>query len=226
MHRRWTGSNWLVKSWLPVVLLITVYGASWAFREFFQELTIAPFLSLVSLFLLASRRSPLFVFLWTFPFLVLSYILIAPFSQFVWTRLGTLLLGGWITTYVAHLRARAERLSQSHQLIFSTLPYPVLVSDSTSKVVFFNQAASDVLKIPPAELAGFSWFNLLYDDGAKSADIERYVRLSLASEKVRGEPFRLCGIDGKIWNAEVVKDSVGEAGRLITTFSKNFQPSS
>lgn len=212
--------RWLRNSWLPLFLLVLVCGASWFFREFYQELTLAPLLSLLSLFLLASRYPPLFVFCWLWPFVLVSYILINPYSQFAWIRTGTLILGGWITCYVAFLRIRTERLLGSHQLVFSTLPYPILVSDPTSKVVFFNRAASNLLKIPEHELLGFSWFNLLLDQGNRAEEMERYVRWSLSKENEGVLKFDLCGLDGQIWKANVVKDATGKKGRLITTFSK------
>lgn len=189
------------------------------FRGFFIELTLAPLLSLLSLFFLASYRGPLFVLFWVPPFAMLSFYLISPFSQYTWIRSLTLMVGGLITVYVSHLRTRAEALASSHELILSRLPYPILVSDATSKVVYFNDAACSLLKFPPGELLGFSWFNLLWDGGSKGEDIERYVRLSLSQEKTQKEVFLLCGMDDRRWKAEVIKDSLGQGGRLITTIS-------
>jgi len=196
-----------------------VWAISILFRGLFVELTLAPLLSLLSLFYLASRREPWFVFFWIFPFAILSFYLIIPFSQYAWVRSLTLVLGGLITVYVSYLRARAEALANSHHLILSKLPYPILVSDATSKIVYFNDTACSLLKIQAKELFGFSWFNLLWDAGNKSDDIEKYVRLSLSQEKGRKEVFRLCGMDGRLWTAEVLKDSLGQGGRLITTIT-------
>ncbi|NDA10199.1 MAG: hypothetical protein EBZ07_05055, partial [Verrucomicrobia bacterium] len=98
----------LKTGWLPLALLASVWLASVFFAEIFQELTLAPLLSLLSFFVLATRRPPGSILLWIFPFVALSYLLISPFSKFVWIRSITLALGGLITAYASHLRTRAE----------------------------------------------------------------------------------------------------------------------
>lgn len=204
---------------LPVALLGAVWLASILFREIFQELTLAPFLSLLSLFFLATRRPPRTVLMWILPFLALSYLLISPYSKFVWIRISTLALGGLITAYASLLRTRAENLADRNEKIFSHLPYPVLVSDTTSRIVFFNQAACDTLRIKPEEMRGFSWFNLLDDQGAKSEEIERFVRNAVQKDGGLVGHFRLVGFDGKAWDATVLRAGPENNGHLITTFA-------
>lgn len=207
----------LADCWLPLVLLLVVCTTSLFLRELLKELTIAPLLSLLSLFILAMFRPPGFVLLWIFPFVLLSYFMIVPFSQFVWTRILTLLLGGVITAYASYLRTRAVKLSASLERLFSRITHPIIVSDVTSKIVFFNQAACEALKIPESELHGFSWFNLIMDQGNKARDIERYVRLGVSEGLDDKEVFRLVGLDGKSWEAIVIKEGPNKGGRLITT---------
>lgn len=209
--------QFLLSCWLPLVLLLVVYTTSLFLREIIKELTLAPLLSLLSLFILAMFRPPGFVLFWIFPFVLLSYFMIVPFSQFVWTRTLTLLLGGMITAYASYLRTRAVKLSASLEKLFSRITHPIIVSDVTSKIVFFNQAACEALKISEGELRGFSWFNLIMDQGDKAKDIERYVRLGVSERLEDKEAFRLVGLDGKIWEAMVIKEGPNKEGRLITT---------
>ncbi len=205
--------------WLPLALLLGVYTISLLLGEIIKELTLAPLLSLLSLFILAMFRTPGFVLIWTLPFLLLSYYLISPYSQFVWTRTLTLLLGAIITAYASFLRTRAVKLSTSLEKLFSRITHPIIVSDVTSKILFFNQAACDALEIPESELRGFSWFNLILDRGAKARDIERYVRLGI-SERLGGkEVFYLVGLNGKIWEGTVIKEGAHKDSRLITTLN-------
>jgi len=209
----------LADCWLPLVLLLVVYTTSLFLRELLKELTIAPLLSLLSLFILAMFRPPGFVLLWIFPFVLLSYFMIVPFSQFAWTRSLTLLLGGVITAYASYLRTRAVKLSASLERLFSRITHPIIVSDVTSKILFFNQAACDALGIPEGELCGFSWFNLIFDRGAKARDIERYVRLGISECLGGKEVFYLVGLNGKIWEGTVIKEGAHKDSRLITTLN-------
>lgn len=211
--------GFLVDCWLPFGLLLAVYISCLFLRENIKELTFAPLLALLSLFILAMFRPPGFVLAWILPFVFLSHHLIAPYSQYVWTRSFTLSLGGLITTYASYLRTRAVNLSASLERLFSRIPYPVIVSDSTSRIVFFNLAASKALKIQADELRGFSWFNLILDRGNKAQDIERYVRLGVSKDPEAQESFQLVGLDGKSWKAEVIKEGSRKEGRLITTLS-------
>ena len=209
----------LKTGWLPLALLTAVWLGSIFFAEIFQELTLAPFLSLLSLFILATRRPPGSILLWIFPFVALSYLLISPFSKFVWIRSITLALGGLITAYASHLRARAESIAARNEKIFSQLPYPILVSDATSRIIFFNQAACAALKIPPQEMHGFSWFNLLFDEGRKAEQIERYVRHAARKDGADSEQFQVVGFDGKAWQATVIRAGAESRDHLITTLA-------
>jgi PAS domain-containing protein len=216
--RNWMRARqFLAGCWLPLVLMLVVYTASLFLREIIKELTLAPLLSLLSLFALAMFRPPGFVLVWIFPFVLLSYFLILPYAEFVWTHTLTLLLGGMITAYASYLRTRAAKLSASLDKLFSRITHPIIVSDVTSKILFFNQAACEALKIPESELRGFSWFNLIMDQGNKARDIERYVRLGLSEGLADKEAFRLVGLDGKSWEAMVIKEGSNKEGRLITT---------
>lgn len=209
----------LKTGWLPLALLASVWLGSVFFAEIFEELTLAPLLSLLSLFVLATRRPPGSILLWIFPFVALSYFLISPYSKFVWIRSITLALGGLITAYASHLRTRAETIAARNEKIFSQLPYPILVSDATSRIISFNQAACAALKIAPKEMQGFSWFNLLFDNGRKAEQIERYVRH--AAEKGGEDPahFQLVGLDGKVWQATVIRAGAESRDHLITTLA-------
>lgn len=209
--------QFLISCWLPLVLLLVIYTTALFLRENVKELTLAPLLSLLSLFILAMFRPPGFVLAWILPFVLLSFYLIFPYSQFVWTRTLTLTLGGLITAYASYLRTRAVKLSLSLEKLFSRIIHPIIVSDVTSKILFFNQAACDALKIPEGELRGFSWFNLLEDQGNKGMDIERYVRLGISERLDDKEGFRLVGLDGKTWEAMVIKEDSNMGCRLITT---------
>lgn len=212
----WTRPG-LSSFWLPTSLLAAIWILSAAFPELFKGSTLSPFLSLLSLFILAIFCSPLAVFFWMFPFLAVTHFLIAPYSEFAWVRLFTLALGGLITVYAAHIRTRTEDLLSAYSRILEQLPYPILSSDATSKILFFNEAASSALGIQSQELSGFSWFNLLHDKGEKSRDIERYVRLSLSSDPAAVESFDLIGLNGKAWEARLTKDILSSKTRLITT---------
>ncbi len=209
----------LKAGWLPLALLTAVWLSSIFFAEIFQELTLAPLLSLLSLFVLATRRPPGSILLWIFPFVVLSYFLISPYSKFVWIRSITLALGGLITAYASHLRTRAETVAARNEKVFSQLPYPILVSDATSRIVFFNQAACAALKIAPKEMQGFSWFNLLFDDGKKAEQIERYVRHAARKDGEDSAQFQVVGFDGKVWQATVIRAGAESRGHLITTLA-------
>lgn len=209
--------QFLVNCWLPIGLLLVIFTISLFLRENIKELTLAPLLSLLSLFILAMFRPPGFVLVWILPFVLLSFFLILPYSQFVWTRTFTLVLGGLITAYASYLRTRAVKLSASLEKLFSRIIHPIIVSDATSRILFFNQAACDALKIPEGELRGFSWFNLILDQGNKTSDIERYVRLGTSERLDDQEAFRLVGLDGKVWEAMVIKEGPRGDGRLITT---------
>lgn len=211
--------SFLVLCWLPLALLSAVYLLSLFLRESVGEFTFAPLFSLLCLFILAMFRSPGFVLFWILPFALTSFLLIEPFSQFVWMRSITLILGGLITAYASYLRIKAVQLSNSLEKIFLRLPYPVIVSDVTSKIVFFNEAACVALNIGRRELLNFSWFNLLLDEGCKSKDIERYVRLGVSSQFDAQETFRLVGLDGKVRKALVIKDGAQTGSRLITTLN-------
>ena len=219
MDREARARNFLVDCWLPLALLLAVYLGNMFLRESIKEHTFAPFLCLLSFFILAMFRHPVFVLVWIFPFVMLSHYLILPYSQYPWTRSLTLLLGGLITAYAAYLRSRAVSLSTSLERLLSRIPYPVIVSDVTSRILFFNQAACDALKIRADELRGFSWFNLIFDQGNKARDIERYVRLGMSKDLGAQESFCLVGLDGKSWEADVIKEGLSKDSRMITTLN-------
>jgi len=146
--------------------------------RFGHDLSIAPFFSLVSFFILSLFCGPWAVLLSIPPFAALTYWLISPLSPFSAIRTITLIAGGMLAAYASLLRIRAEQLAASRGAIFSILPIPVIISDPTSKIIEANDAAVRLLKYSRKELQDFSWFNLLLDCPKKRADMESYIKVA------------------------------------------------
>ena len=68
-------------------------------------------------------------------------------------------------------------------------------------------------------MQGFSWFNLLFDNGRKAEQIERYVRHAAEKGGEDSAHFQLVGLDGKVWQATVIRASAESHDHLITTLA-------
>jgi PAS domain-containing protein len=202
---------------LPVALFFADWFLCFQIDRLGHDLSIAPFFSLVSFFLLSLFCSPGVVLLSIPPFAALTYWLISPLSPFSTIRTITLILGGLLAAYAALLRIRAEKLAESRGAIFSLLPIPVLISDPTSKILEANDAAARLLKYSRKELLDFSWFNLLLDTPKKRADMESYIKAGqnpLPSEL----RFIFVGKDNAQHSVSLVAERIGSRVNLITTF--------
>jgi len=202
---------------LPIVLFAADWFLCFQLARSGYDLSLAPFFSLVSFFVLSLYRGPWVVFLSIAPFSALTYWLISPLSPFSIIRTITLIAGGALATYAAYLRIRAEDLASNRATIFSLLPIPIIISDPTSKIIEANSAAVRLLKYSRRELLDFSWFNLLLDSPKKRADMEFYIKAGqnpLPSEL----PFVFVGKDNTHHNVSLVAERIGSRINLITTF--------
>jgi len=202
---------------LPIVLFLTDWFLCFQLDRSGRDLSIAPFFSLVSFFILSLFCAPWVVLLSIPPFAALTYWLITPLSPFSAIRTITLIAGGLLAAYASLLRLRAEQLAASRGAIFSLLPIPLLISDPTSKIIEANDAAVRLLKYSRKELLDFSWFNLLLDTPKKRADMESYIKVGqnpLPSEL----SFIFVGKDNAQHNVSLVAERIGSRINLITTF--------
>jgi len=202
---------------LPIVLFLTDWFLCFQLDRSGRDLSIAPFFSLVSFFILSLFCAPWIVLLSIPPFAALTYWLITPLSPFSAIRTITLIAGGLLAAYASLLRLRAEQLAASRGAIFSLLPIPLLISDPTSKIIEANDAAVRLLKYSRKELLDFSWFNLLLDTPKKRADMESYIKVGqnpLPSEL----SFIFVGKDNAQHNVSLVAERIGSRINLITTF--------
>jgi len=202
---------------LPIVLFLTDWFLCFQLDRSGRDLSIAPFFSLVSFFILSLFCAPWIVLLSIPPFAALTYWLITPLSPFSAIRTITLIASGLLAAYASLLRLRAEQLAASRGAIFSLLPIPLLISDPTSKIIEANDAAVRLLKYSRKELLDFSWFNLLLDTPKKRADMESYIKVGqnpLPSEL----SFIFVGKDNAQHNVSLVAERIGSRINLITTF--------
>jgi PAS domain-containing protein len=207
----------LLRFHLPIVLILVDWFLCFQLDRFGHDLSIAPFFSLVSFFILSLFCGPWLVLLSIPPFAALTYWLITPLSPFSVIRTITLIAGGFLAAYASFLRIRAEQLAASRGAIFSLLPIPVVISDPTSKIIEANDAAARLLKYSRKELLDFSWFNLLLDSPNKRADMESYIKVGqkpLLSEL----NFVFVGKDDAQHNVSLVAERIGSRINLITTF--------
>jgi PAS domain-containing protein len=207
----------LLKSSLPIFLFAADWLLCFNLDRFGNDLSLAPFFSLVCFFVLSLYCGPWVVLLSIPPFAALTYWLITPLSPFSAIRTITLVAGGVLAAYASFLRIRAEQLAASRGAIFSLLPIPVLISDPTSKIIEANDAAARLLKYSRKELLDFSWFNLLLDSPHKRADMESYIKVGqnpLPSEL----SFIFVGKDNVQHNVSLVAERMGSRINLITTF--------
>jgi len=202
---------------LPIILILADWFLCSQLDRFGRDLSIAPFFSLVSFFILSLFCGPWVVLLSIPPFAALTYWLISPLSPFSAIRTITLIAGGMLAAYASFLRIRAEQLAASRGAIFSILPIPVIISDSTSKIIEANDAAVRLLKYSRKELQDFSWFNLLLDSPKKRADMESYIKV--AQKPLPTElNFVFVGKDDVQHGVSLVAERIGSRINLITTF--------
>ena len=207
---------------LPIVLFLTDWFVCFQLDRSGHDLSIAPFFSLVSFFILSLFCGPWVVLLSIPPFAALTYLLISPLSPFSTIRTITLIAGGLLAAYASLLRLRAEQLAASRGAIFSLLPIPLLISDPTSKIIEANDAALRLLKYSKKELLEFSWFNLLLDTPKKRSDMESYIKVGqnpLPSEL----SFIFVGKDNAQHKVSLVAERIGSRINLITTFREHRQ---
>ena len=209
--------QYLLRINLPIVLFLADWFLCFQLDRSGHDLSIAPFFSLVSFFILSLFCGPWVVLLSIPPFAALTYWLITPLSPFSAIRTITLIAGGLLAAYASLLRLRAEQLAASRGAIFALLPIPLLISDPTSKIIEANDAAVRLLKYSRKELLDFSWFNLLLDTPKKRADMESYIKVGqnpLPSEL----SFIFVGKDNTQHNVSLVAERIGSRVNLITTF--------
>ena len=209
--------QYLLRINLPIVLFLADWFLCFQLDRSGHDLSIAPFFSLVSFFILSLFCGPWVVLLSIPPFAALTYWLITPLSPFSAIRTITLIAGGLLAAYASLLRLRAEQLAASRGAIFALLPIPLLISDPTSKIIEANDAAVRLLKYSRKELLDFSWFNLLLDTPKKRAAMESYIKVGqnpLPSEL----SFIFVGKDNTQHNVSLVAERIGSRVNLITTF--------
>jgi PAS domain-containing protein len=207
---------------LPIVLFFADWFLCFQLDRSGHDLSIAPFFSLVSFFILSLFCGPWVVLLSIPPFAALTYWLISPLSPFSTIRTITLISGGLLSAYAALLRIRAERLAESRGAVFSLLPIPVLISDPTSKILEANDAAVRLLKYSRKELLDFSWFNLLLDTPKKTADMESYIKVG-QNPLPSNLRFIFVGKDNDQHSVSLVAERIGSRVNLITTFHESRQ---
>jgi len=210
-------SEKLLKTTLPITLFFADWLLCFYIDRSGHDLSIAPFFSLVSFFVLSLFCGPWLVLFSIPPYAALAYWLISPVSPFSGIRTITLIAGGLIASYAALLRIRAERLAASRGTVFSLLPIPILISDATSKITEANEAAVKLLKYSKKELLDFSWFNLLLDTPHKTADMESYIKAAQnpPPSELR---FIFVGKDNSEHSVSLVAEQIGTHINLITTF--------
>lgn len=202
---------------LPIILILADWFLCFQLDRLGRDLSIAPFFSLVSFFILSLFCGPWVVLLSIPPFAALTYWLISPLSPFSAIRTITLIAGGMLAAYASFLRIRAEQLAASRGAIFSILPIPIIISDPTSKIVEANDAAVRLLKYSRKELQDFSWFNLLLDSPKKRAEMESYIKV--AQKPLPTElNFVFVGKDDVQHGVSLVAERIGSRINLVTTF--------
>ncbi|NBS07009.1 MAG: PAS domain-containing protein [Verrucomicrobia bacterium] len=209
-----------LRSSLPFLLFLCVWLVCLQLDRWEHDLSIAPFLALVSFFILSIFCSPWVVLVSIPPFAALSYHLISPLSPFSTIRTITLISGGLVASYASLLRVQAEKLAQSRGAIFSLLPIPIIISDPTSKIMDANDSAVRLLKYSKKELLDFSWFNLLLDSPKKRTEMEAYIRVG-QNPMPSDLQFIFVGKDNVQHRVSLVGERVGPRVNLITTFKQN-----
>ena len=208
----------LLRITLPIVLFLADWFLCFQLGRSGHDLSIAPFFSLVSFFVLSLFCGPWVVLLSIPPFAALTYWLITPLSPFSSIRTITLIAGGFLSAYASLLRIRAQQLAASRGAIFSLLPIPVVISDPTSRIIEANDAAVRLLKYSRKRAFGFFLVQSPFRfTPKKRADMESYIKVGqnpLPSEL----SFIFVGKDNAQHNVSLVAERIGSRINLITTF--------
>jgi PAS domain-containing protein len=93
-------------------------------------------------------------------------------------RMGLFLVLCGMAIYLAHYRSDTERRVTRLRTILSTLPVPVILSDSSGKIVYANNAVAPLLHhIDAPTVIGMSYFNFLMIERTKGESIRTYFGL-------------------------------------------------
>jgi PAS domain-containing protein len=145
---------------LPLVLLVSIWGAEVVVTWFFGDQTLAPLLSILSLTILAFFCSPRLILFVTPFFVTESYFLIFNNSDYPLVRSGTVILGGALATIVSSVRLKLNRQHENISSILGLLPIPWIQTDGTGNILSIGRAILDLLHVPQSQLIGTSFFSL------------------------------------------------------------------
>lgn len=177
---------------LPASLLALVFGVDSAVAFYFGDQTLAPALSVLSLFVLAMALPPRWVLFWVPWFAAESYWLISDVSKFPLPRTFTVILAGLLAVWAGRQRQKLGDQFREIELMLLKLPTPWILIDSRGSILKSNQAGAEWLGSTREEIAGNSIFAIgATGEEARKLRINDFVRLGQGGLLDSGVEFPL-----------------------------------
>ena len=206
----------IFRSKLPFlpILVLTLLGVALLEQGItlaFGDLTLAPLLSIISLWILASFFSWRKVALATPVFALLSYFLILGTAYFPSVRAASVVIAGGLAAWTARQRERIHAHAHEVELILQALPTPWILSDDNGNITRLSPSAVSLFSIKSGDALETSYFAFFHPAEGKGQFIRKYLEafesaapgrlvLSLAKDplqKVSAQFFRLDCEEGR-----------------------------
>jgi PAS domain S-box-containing protein len=180
----------------PLGCLLLIFIIDQGSARVWGDQTLAPLLSVLSLFGLALVLGPFQILAWLPLFAVLSFWLIVDSSQFPLTRTVTVVLAGFLAAWAARQRLKTEDQNQQIERILGSLPVPWALIDLKGVILKSNGLGADLLGSNPEEIAGLSIFEVGADEETRKLRIHDFVKMSEPSSATAGKSFLLGHVAG------------------------------
>lgn len=177
---------------LPLSLMVLVYGIDTVVSAYLGDQTLAPALSVLSLFVMAMVIPARWVLFWSPWFAFESYWLINDVSQFPLTRTFTVLLAGTLATWAARQREKLDDQYREIEQMLLKLPTPWILIDGQGSILKSNELGASWLGSSREEIAGNSIFSVgAPNEESRKIRINDFVRLGKGSILDQGIDFPL-----------------------------------
>lgn len=180
----------------PLSCLLLIFILDQGSSLIWGDQTLAPLLSVLSLFGLAMVLGPVQILAWLPVFTAASYWLIVDSSQFPLTRAFTVVLAGLLASWAAQQRLRAEDQNNEIERILSNLPIPWVLIDIKGVILKTNGPGASLLGSSPEDIAGLSIFDAGADEETRRLRIHDFVKMGETGSPGTGKAFPLGNVAG------------------------------
>jgi len=176
---------------LPALFLLLIVALNSLANRWLGDQTFAPFLAVISIFILAGFLPARWILLWLPLFAATSYYLIMESSQFPKTRIVTVILAGLMGAWASYFREKASQQAQEIEMVLRNLPTPWALISRDGAILKANPQGAALLGSTPEDIVGHSVFEFSSNGKERRLLIDEFVRVDQGLKADSGLDFPL-----------------------------------